>query len=227
MANKHPWWPFYGDEFLLDTQHLGPLETGIYVLLLNEYYRTGFPLSDAGYLRRIAKLENYYDPNDPYNQQCETAFQLVLDQFFTHDEEGHVYHNKRADIEIEERNRRYSQRCEAAAEALKVRQRNNGGSNGTPHGSSGDKPNGRPLGNHTVDRAVDTTTINNKAYTTPPTPPFRGGSKRTEKLILNTMRQITASMTGRELDPVAILTEACARCGVPFDDAKYLLGDEA
>jgi uncharacterized protein YdaU (DUF1376 family) len=99
-----PWFPLYPGDYLQDTQHLGPTEHGIYLMLMCQYYSTGKPLpANAMQLQRVCKC---------FADQEAQALQAVLQEFF--DEHDGLYHHARIDAELKKANKISSKRSEAA-----------------------------------------------------------------------------------------------------------------
>lgn len=92
-------------DYRRDTQHLTPLEHGIYRLLLDQFYLTECPI-DANALRLLCVRSK---------EDIETAMRL-LDEFFTDVGEGEFVH-KRASIEIE----KYHSKSSKASDSAKKR----------------------------------------------------------------------------------------------------------
>lgn len=54
--NKRPWMPFYGMEYLADTAHLSPAESGAYIHLIIYYWFNGGLPDDDYAVARITRL---------------------------------------------------------------------------------------------------------------------------------------------------------------------------
>lgn len=87
-------YPFNIKDFALHTSHLSLEEEGVYRRMLDYYYDTEGPIPEETQpvIRRLR-----------LGLHCET-FALVLEEFFTLEEDG--WHNYRADIEIDEYQKR-------------------------------------------------------------------------------------------------------------------------
>lgn len=98
------WFPFYHGDYLKDTQHLGPVEHGVYLMLMCHYYSSGKPLpANAMQLQRICKT---------FAGDEQLALQAVLDEFF--DLHDNKYHHSRVDAELEKSKDISSKRSKAA-----------------------------------------------------------------------------------------------------------------
>lgn len=93
LGQNNLWTAFYWKDYLADTRGLRPVEHGIYMLLMANYYATGKPLPDD--LERLAISCSIRTPSEKQH------LKEVLHNFFTHD--GTTYRHKRIDEELAKR----------------------------------------------------------------------------------------------------------------------------
>jgi uncharacterized protein YdaU (DUF1376 family) len=111
-ANKKTdiWMPLSIGDYLADTSHLSTLEHGAYLLILMHYWRKGPLPNDLAKIAQIAKL----------GSDAWSIPQALLSEFFFLAEDG-MYHQKRADREIEKWQGKRQSAQEKAAKAAKAR----------------------------------------------------------------------------------------------------------
>lgn len=107
------WMPFAIGDYLADTSHLSTLEHGAYLLLLMHYWRKGPLPNDLAKIAQIAKL----------NSDARSIAQALLDEFFSHQEDG-LYHQNRSDREIAKWQGKRQKAREKAAAAARARWKN-------------------------------------------------------------------------------------------------------
>lgn len=91
MANPNYWYARHFKDYQEKTAHLSLIEHGAYTLLLDHYYQThGKLMANAMAVLRICRAQT---------EEERAAVQVVLEQFFTLDENG-MYRNARADKEM-------------------------------------------------------------------------------------------------------------------------------
>jgi uncharacterized protein YdaU (DUF1376 family) len=110
------WFPIYPTDFLADTYHLGNTELGIYWRLLLVYYQHRTPLPmDVDRLRRLAQCQS------PEEQKL---LEGVMAEYFTllpSADGTSVWHQRRADQEIEKGTVAHQNKVAGAAKARQIR----------------------------------------------------------------------------------------------------------
>lgn len=101
------WMPMYWSDFKADTEHLGALETGAYMMLIGHYWNTGGLPDDDTKLARIARMTP---------EEWETAKSTIAEFF----QEG--WRHKRIDQELHDANEAYERRAAAGRKGGKATQ---------------------------------------------------------------------------------------------------------
>jgi uncharacterized protein YdaU (DUF1376 family) len=198
---KNPWVAWYPGDYINKTRGLTMSQHGAYTLLLWEYYINGPILANATYPLNVCLAS-------ASEQKADVEF--VLNHFFT--KRDGKWHHERADKEREKRDnirktKEEQGRLGGLAKARNSLERNTSG---------------------TLACSQSHINLNPK----PPYPPFSKGGQngnltpREHKKVTAELQRIGQASIGTEIDDRVALQTACARAGVDFERAKYLLNGE-
>lgn len=122
MSRANIWMPFYIGPYLADTMHLTTEQHGAYFLLLLHYWANG-PLPQCP--RKLSGITRVYPPH------FSRTIWPAIKGFFVLGEDG-LWHNKRADIELDKASKISEQRRGAAKARYHGGGQNGSGGGGKP-----------------------------------------------------------------------------------------------
>ena len=209
---KNPWIAWFPGDYLNKTRHLTLGQHGAYVLLLSEYYISGPILARARQVLQLCQA---------HAEQEIADVEFVLAEFFV--KKDGYYRNSRADEEMEKRQIIINKKVEAGRKGGLKKSEN--------------LAHARVVLDHQPSISPTHSQSHIEPKSIPPNPPFQGGTSSksksngtTEKLtpreykkICEELRHVAEAMVGVDCTDKAKLVSACARAGIEFDRAKYLL----
>lgn len=158
--------PWYVNEWIASTYMMRPVEYVFYHRALMQYYLKGKPLTQTDIDRLISDVSA--DVSDDDRTMYRTMCQTIIEDHFVRESDG-LYHNAKADEELEKINKKSSQ-AKAAVEKReqKKRAKINRSSNDVSDDQSDDQSNDDLTNNHNPITNTVTTTSTDVDVVTPP-----------------------------------------------------------